>query len=451
MSANIKSPPKTIATEGVRASPIADKHHTRAHAVCSSSGSHMWINCPPSARLQELFPNESSPYAEAGTFVHELCEYKLKKAHKKRVKRPQSEEYDDEVAERNSDLYCEIITEAEETMKAERGEVLMLIEEKLDFSAYVPDGFGSGDCVLCAPGEVHVFDYKNGHLFVDADHNSQMMLYALAAVTAYDFIFDFKTVSMTIVQPNMENISTYTVTKDELLAWGEWVKPIAKLAYDGGGEQNPGDWCRFCRAKPVCEARKREALSLAQDEFLDLDAGTGALSEDEMASETDATAPYNPDTDTAVFKQPMLVPQEEIEKILPLLNRIDDWIQSVFAYVSNEAIQHGVKWKGYKVVEGRSIRRFTDTKAVVNAATEAGYTDLYKQELISLTEFEKMMGKKTFNSVLGEYVVKPPGKLTLVPESDPRDAVDTGGGTPEFEDLGADTTEDNDDEGLPFN
>ena len=294
----------------------------------------MWINCPPSARLQELFPNESSPYAEAGTFVHELCEYKLKKAHKKRVKRPQSEEYDDEAAERNSDLYCEIITEAEEMMKAERGEVLMLIEEKLNFSAYVPDGFGSGDCVLCAPGEVHVFDYKNGHLFVDADHNSQMMLYALAAVTAYDFIFDFQTVSMTIVQPNVENISTYTVTKEELLAWGEWVKPIAKLAYEGGGEQHPGDWCRFCRAKPVCEARKCEALALAQDEFLDLDAGTGALSVDEtdVPTETDATAHYKPDTDTAVFKQPMLVPQEEIEKILPLLNRIDDWIQSVFAW-----------------------------------------------------------------------------------------------------------------------
>lgn len=446
MDERVKAPPD-IGNRKVRASP--GKHQTRAHAVCSSSGSHMWINCPPSARLQEKFPNETSVYAEAGTFVHELCEYKLKKAHKKRVRRPQSEEYDDEAAERNSDLYCEIVTEAEEAMRAEHGEVVMLIEEKLDFSAYVPDGFGSGDCILCSPGEIHVFDYKNGHLFVDADHNSQMMLYALAAVTAYDFIFDFQTVSMTIVQPNVDNISTYTVSKKELMEWGEWLKPIARMAYEGKGEQNPGEWCRFCRAKAVCEARKKEALSLAREEFLDLDARDAALSDDE----TDATAPYDPDTETAVFKQPMLVPQEEIERILPLLNRIEDWIQSVFAYVSNEAIQHGVKWKGYKVVEGRSRRQFTDTKAVISAAIDAGYTDIYKKELISLTEFEKLMGKKAFQSVLGEYVVKPPGKLTLVPESDPRDAVDTKQDVPEFDvlDEAGNKTEYRDDKELPFN
>ncbi|MBQ9632694.1 MAG: DUF2800 domain-containing protein, partial [Lachnospiraceae bacterium] len=192
---------------------------------------------------------------------------------------------------------------------------------------------------------------------------------------------------------------------------------------------------------------KKEALSLAREEFLDLDAGEAALSEEE----TDATASYDPDTETAVFKQPMLVPQEEIERILPLLNRIEDWIQSVFAYVSNEAIQHGVKWKGYKIVEGRSRRQFTDTKAVVNAATEAGYTDIYKKELISLTEFEKLMGKKAFQSVLGEFVVKPPGKLTLVTESDPRDAVDTKSGIDEFDVLDESKTEYSDDGELPFN
>ena len=483
--------PSELAGESVRASPgtIEDKHHSRAHAVCSSSSSKMWINCPPSARLQELFPDETSEYAERGTYVHELCEYKLKRTHKKRVKRPQSEEYDDEAAESSSDLYVEIITEAEEAMKRDRGEVVMLIEEKLDFSEWVPDGFGSGDCLLCSPNELHVFDYKNGYVFVDADHNSQMMLYALGAFAAYDFIFNFQTISMTIVQPNAENISTYTVSRDELLAWGEWLKPIAKMAFEGKGELKAGDHCRWCKAKPRCPARQAEAMALVNEEFLDLDAGEAVLGEAvpgddgqsvegsgsgdssrgtndgstsgekgnsgegietgdstqgideddaendaENDAETDVTAPYNPDTETPVFRQPMLVSNKEIERILPTLNRISDWIESVFAYVASEAIHHGVKWEGYKVVEGRSRRIFTDTKAVVKAAQEAGYTDLYKQELLSLTEFEKMMGKKTFNTVLGNLVAKPPGKLSLVPESDPREAVDLeGDGPSEFD------------------
>ena len=423
------------APPGAAGAPGLDnKHHTRAHAVCSASSSKMWLYCTPSARLQELFPNESSTYAERGTYVHELGEYKIRKAHNERLDRPQSEDYDDEDAERNSDLYCEIVLEAEQQMKREHGEAVMFIEEKLDFSPWVPEGFGSVDCLLCAAGEVRIFDYKNGHVFVDADHTPQMMLYALGAVNAYDFLFDFQTISMTIVQPNVENISTYTVSKDELLTWGEWVKPRAKMAFNGEGEQCPGDeTCRWCRAKAVCEARKAEALALAQGEFIDLDAAEGVLTD--TPEETDATAAYNPDTDTVVFKQPMLIPQEEIERILPVLNRIEDWITSVFVYVANEAIQHGVKWKGYKVVEGRSRRTFTDTKAVAKAAQEAGFTDLYKQEMKSLTEIEKMMGKKTFNTVLGEYVLKPPGKLSLVPESDSREAVSIDGSPSEFDVL----------------
>ena len=414
---------KDAGSTAVASSPAPgreSKHYTRAHAVCSSSASKMWLNCPPSARLQEQFPNESTTYALEGTFVHELGEYLLKKAHKMRVKRPQSEEYDTELAERNAALYAEVVTECEQRMKEEHGSVLMLIEERLDFSHIVPEGFGSGDCVLLSPGELHIFDYKNGHLLVDADHNSQMMLYGLGALHSYDFIYDVQTVSMTIVQPNVDNISTFTCTKEELLAWGESVKPIAQMAFEGKGEQKAGDWCRFCRAKPICEARKREALALAREEFLDLDT-SGALADD---TETDATAPYCPDTGTTVFKQPMLVPKEELENILPMLNRIEDWISAVFAYVTSEAINHGVTWKGYKVVEGRSKRQFTDTKAVVDAAAAEGYTDVYKRELLSLTEFEKLMGKKTFARVLGKLVVKPPGKLTLVPDNDPRPAVE---------------------------
>ena len=196
------------------------------------------------------------------------------------------------------------------------------------------------------------------------------------------------------------------------------------MAYEGKGEQRPGEWCRFCRAKPVCRACADEALALAREEFLDLDAG--AFSEEGCAfeEETDATAPYKADTKTPVFKRPGLIPISELAAILPTLNRIASWIESVFAYVSVEAINHAVPVPGYKIVEGRSKRIFTDTKAVVDKAIANGYTDLYKQQLITLTEFEKMMGKKRFNELLGEYVAKPPGKLALVPEDDPRPPVD---------------------------
>jgi hypothetical protein len=270
-------------------------------------------------------------------------------------------------------------------------------------------------------GLLHVCDFKAGKgVYVDCDHNSQMMLYALGGLAAYGFLYDIENVRMTIIQPRLENISTFECSRKELEEWGESIKPIAKMAYEGKGEQKPGDWCRFCRAKPVCCACAEEALALCREEFLDLDAG--AFTDD--AEESDMTAPYTPDTETAVFKQPGLIPLTELAAILPTLNRISAWIDSVFAFVSAEAINHAVPVPGYKVVEGRSKRVFTNTKAVVDTAVANGYTDLYKQQLISLTEFEKMMGKKRFRELLGEYVAKPPGKLALVPESDPRPAVE---------------------------
>lgn len=235
---------------------------------------------------------------------------------------------------------------------------------------------------------------------------------------------------MSIVQPRLDNISTFECSRAELEEWGENIKPIAKLAYEGKGEQKPGDWCRFCRAKPVCKACADEALALCRKDFLDLDAGVFDTTE-----ESDMTAPYEADTQTAVFKQPGLIPLSELAEILPTLNRISSWIEAVFAFVSSEAINHGVPIPGYKVVEGRSKRVFTDTKAVVDTAVQNGYTDLYKQSLITLTEFEKMMGKKKFNELLGKFVAKPPGKLALVPESDPREAVDLSTAEQEFSAL----------------
>ena len=396
------------------------------HALLSASSSKQWLHCPPSVRLQENFPNESSVYAEEGTFAHEVCEYKVRRYLHERVKRPQSEEFDTEEIEQITDVYAEFVISIIEKMKENGCEPLAFVEERVDYSHIAPSGFGTADMLIIGKDEngrglLHVCDFKTGAgVFVDADHNSQMMLYAIGALAAYGFLYDIEIVRMSIIQPRLDNISTFECSRQELEELGESIKPIAKLAYEGKGKQHPGDWCRFCRAKPVCKACADEALALCREDFLDLDAGAF----DSAAEESDMTAPYEADTQTAVFKQPGLIPINKLAEILPTLNRISSWIEAVFAFVSSEAINHGVPIPGYKVVEGRSKRVFTDTKAVVDVAVQNGYTDLYKQTLITMTEFEKMMGKKKFNELLGEYVAKPPGKLALVPESDPREPVD---------------------------
>lgn len=407
------------------------------HAILSASSSKRWLNCTPSARLEQNFPNESSVYAEEGTAAHALGEYKLRKYLHERVQRPTSE-FDSEEMEGNTDIYAEFIINQIERIKETCPHPLVMVEERLDYSYLVPDGFGTGDCVIIADGTLYVLDYKNGKgVFVSCDHNPQMMLYALGAYHAYGYLYDIQKVSMTIIQPRLENISTFECTVDELLDWGEsYVRPRAKLAFEGKGEQVPGDWCRFCRARCACKACAQEALALVKEEFLDLD--TGVLEDEQRCDcleETDATASFDPDTSAPTFKSPALLTKTDIEQMLPTLNRIESWIEAIFAYVSSEAINHGVTWAGYKVVEGRSKRQFLDTKSVVAAAQKAGYTDIYKTELISLTEFEKLMGKKKFQEVLGEYVVKPPGKLSLVPDSDPREAVDLQTASDEFDVL----------------
>lgn len=396
------------------------------HALLSASSSKQWLHCPPSVRLQENFPNESSVYAEEGTFAHEICEYKVRKYLHERVKHPQSEEFDTEEIEQITDVYAEFVISIIEQMRENGCEPLAFVEERVDYSHIAPSGFGTADMLIIGKDEngrglLHVCDFKTGKgVFVDADHNSQMMLYAIGALAAYGFLYDIEIVRMSIIQPRLDNISTFECSRQELEDWGESIKPTALLAFEGKGEQHPGDWCRFCRAKPVCKACADEALALCREDFLDLDAGAF----DDTAEESDMTAPYEADTNTAVFKQPGLIPIAELAEILPTLNRISSWIEAVFAFVSSEAINHGVPIPGYKVVEGRSKRIFTDTKAVVDTAVQNGYTDLYKQTLITLTEFEKMMSKKKFNELLGAYVAKPPGKLALVPESDPREPVD---------------------------
>ena len=293
------------------------------HALLSASSSKQWLHCTPSARLQEQFPNESSVYAAEGTFAHEVCEYKVRKYLKERVKRPQSEEYYTEEIDQITDVYAEFVIGIIEEMKRNGCEPLVMVEEKVNYSHIAPSGFGTADMLIIGKDEngkgvLHIADFKTGQgVFVDADHNSQMMLYALGGLAAYGYIYDIEIVRMSIIQPRLENISTFECSRSELEDWGESSRETAKLAYEGKGEQTPGEWCRFCRAKPVCKACKDEALSLCREEFLDLD--EGALSEETNASsEVDGSEP--------VFKNPGLVPISELAQLLPTLNRISSWI-----------------------------------------------------------------------------------------------------------------------------
>ncbi len=393
------------------------KNMPESHALLSASSSKQWLNCPPSARLQEKIPNESSVYAEEGTYAHSVCEYKVRRYLHGSAERPESGKYESEEIEQITDVYAEFVIRTIEEMKRNGCEPLALAEERVDYSHLVPEGFGTADMIMigrdeAGKGLLHIADFKTGKgVYVDAEYNSQLMLYALGALHAYGSAFPIETIRMTIVQPRLDNISTFECTRQELEAWGESIRPTAQLAYEGKGEQKCGDWCRFCRARPTCRACAEEALALAREEFLDLEEGAYAPIR---------ASPEERERPEPVFRQPGLIPFHELEEILPALNRISEWIESVFAYAAAEAINKGVPVKGYKVVEGRSKRVFTDLEAVEETAMKNGYTDLYKKELISLAEFEKKMGKKRFAELLGPYVAKPPGKPALVPDSDPR-------------------------------
>jgi hypothetical protein len=225
---------------------------------------------------------------------------------------------------------------------------------------------------------------------VDARDNPQMKLYALGALELFSNLYDIDEVSLTIFQPRRENVSTWTISVSDLKDWvKEFLIPRATLAYNGEGEYVPGEWCHFCRAAVKCRARAEIKLKLAAYEF----------------------------------ELPPLLTEDEIEEILSKLDDLSKWASSILAYATDAAINHGKQWTGFKIVEGRSVRKYTDESAVANAAKIAGYTDIYKQSLITLTEMEALLGKKKFTEILGGLIQKPSGKLTLVAMSDKRPAI----------------------------
>lgn len=372
----------------------------KKHAVLSASSSHRWLNCPPSARLQLQYPDTTSDAAEEGTAAHALAEHKLRRLLKLRSRKPVSQ-YDSDDMDLHTDGYVAFVNEAIENAKAHCSDTIVMIEQRLDFSKYVPEGFGIGDCVIVADDNLHIIDLKYGQgVLVEAENNSQMMLYALGALQLFDSLYDIKTVSMTIYQPRRDNVSTWTISVDDLMDWAEnTLRPTAELAFAGDGEYSCGDWCRFCAARTTCRTRAMQQMELAKHDF--------AL--------------------------PPTLSDDEINTLLPGLDDIISWANDLKDYALKSALA-GKKWQGYKLVAGRSIRHFTDEDAVAEAARKAGYTDIYKTFLIGVTEMEKLMGKRDFAEILGQLIDKPHGKPTLVPETDKRPEIRLSTATEDFKD-----------------
>ncbi len=356
------------------------------HALLSASSAHRWLHCPPSAKLTAGVTETPSEAALQGTAAHALAEHKLRRALKQQSKRPVSKYEDDEMNTHTDDYVSYVLEQYEQAKQVTSGAVIY-IEQHLDFSNVVPGGFGTGDCLIVADGTLHVIDLKYGlGVLVEAEWNPQMMLYAIGALALFDALYDIEQVALTIFQPRRENVSTWTISVTELNKWAEHtLKPAAELAAKGEGEFYAGAWCQFCRIASTCRARAETNLELAKFEF----APPAELSADEVA------------------------------KVLTQIPELTRWASDVQDYALSQALS-GEQYEGFKLVAGRSIRKYTDETAVAEAAKAAGYRDIYKRSLLTITAMEKLMGKKQFSEILGDLVVKPDGKPTLVPVTDKR-------------------------------
>ena len=361
------------------------------HALLSASGAHRWLNCTPSARLESDEPESTSAAAEQGTAAHALAEHKLRRALKQRSKRPVSAWIDDEM-ETLTDDYVAFVQEHISIAQETCADPQVLIEQRLDFSHVVPGGFGTGDCVIIAEPTLQIIDLKYGQgVLVEAVNNPQLMLYALGAFHAFGILYDIERVAVTIYQPRRGNVDTWEISATELQQWAETeVKPKAELAAAGQGEFCPGSWCQFCKIAPTCRARAEANLALARLEF----------------------AP------------PAELSDAEIADVLTRIPQLKTWAADVEAYALSKAVNQGVVFEGFKLVAGRSVRKYTSETDVAAAAEAAGYRDIWDRKLITLTAMERLMGKPAFNEILGDLVTKPAGKPTLVPASDKRPPLD---------------------------
>lgn len=360
-----------------------------SHALLSASSAHRWLNCPPSAKAVEGTADAPSDAALQGTAAHALAEHKLLRALKRRSKRPTSEWIDDEMDALTSD-YVDFVLERLAEVRQTCPDAQVFVEQRLDYSHVAPGGFGTGDCVIVAEPTLHVIDLKYGMGVQGAAvDNPQLKLYGLGALAAFGALYDITEVQLSIFQPRRANVETWTISTADLITWGqETVAPIAAIAAAGGGEYKAGAWCQFCRIAPTCRARADANLALARHEF----------------------AP------------PAELTLDEVAGVLTRIPELKAWASNVEAWALAQA-QAGTQVPGFKVVAGRSVRKYSDEAAVAEAAKQAGYTDIWDKKLIGITAMEKLMGRSTFKDVLGDLVVKPEGRPTLVPESDKRPAL----------------------------
>lgn len=366
----------------------------KKHALLGASSSARWLVCTPSARLEAMFPDEQSPYAAEGTIAHDLAESILR--HKLEDKKaPKLDDYSTEMVEAVN-RYVDICEEKVNEARARSSDAEALIEARLDFSRWVPEGFGTGDMVIVADGVLEVIDLKYGKgVPVSAFENTQMRLYALGAYDVNEFLYDVKSVRMTIVQPRLDSVSTDEMSLEELLDWGEEIKPIAQRAFRGEGECTPCDYCNFCKARHTCRALSNTCL----DTFYK---NGGKLNQ--------------------------LLTDSEVSDILAMKDLITKWIKGVYDFAYEKALSGEKQWPGYKLVEGTSRRTITDPEAAAKTLLDNGYKeeDIFKpRELEGITNLQKVLGKKGVNEYLEAYIDKPEGKPTLVPDSDKRPAINT--------------------------
>lgn len=374
----------------------------KRHALLTPSASHRWLSCNPSARLEQEFEDRTSSAAAEGTAAHVWCEYKLQKALGLPTGEPPTSEYDSPEMDAYTDAYVEFVLEALAEAKQTCADPQLLIEQRLDLTRYIPEAFGTGDCIIVADSNIHIIDMKYGQgVLVEAEENSQMMLYALGAIRLYDFLYDIKSVSMTIFQPRRENVSTWTIPVAELMEWANTtLKENAERAFKGEGEFVAGPHCQFCKAAVRCRARAEANLRLAQYEFA----------------------------------RPPLLTDEEIEDILAQIPDLEKWCSEIAAYAQDAAVNHGKHWNGFKLVESRTTRRYINENAVIAAVTEAGY-DPFEKKVLGLTAMQKALGKTKFETLLGHLIEKPQGKPTLVPITDKRPAITTMGAKHDFNEF----------------
>lgn len=363
------------------------------HARLSASGAKKWLNCPLSVSMEEKIPQEESEYAKEGTLAHFVAENKIKLALKyctrvqyhKAIKGYDIQKDIDNYTEEYKDFVIESFNRA----KGKDKNAYIDIEKKLDLSVYVPEGFGTADCVIVAEGCLEIIDLKYGKgVRVEAEDNSQLKLYALGAFEDYDFIYDIKEVTMTIYQPRIDNISSYSMLADDLLEWGERVKEKAKKAYKGEGECKAGKHCDegFCRARAICRAYNEKSQKLEK---------------------------FN-------YKEPKLLTVDEIAEVLDCSERLTKWVKVVKEYALSQAIQ-GVEFPGFKLVEGRSTQKFNiGQEEILEKLKDLDIDEIAPRKLKCMSELKSIVGKDKFNELLGAYIIKPQGSPTLVPMEDKR-------------------------------